>query len=293
MNSGTWLTESPDARTPDLGPAEGQRRRLKLLTYNIQTGIATSKFRHYVTRSWKHFLPHPARLDNLDRMAGIFGDFDIIGLQEADGGSLRSSFINLTEYLALQARFPYWYDQTNRHLGRLARHSLGVLSRYRPTEITEIRLPGMIPGRGALMVRFGWREDALVLIIMHLALGRRARLKQLGHVAELASSYRHVILMGDLNCGSQSLEMNWLMARTSLREPTHGLHTFPSWRPQRSLDHILVSPTIEIESVNVVPHAVSDHLPIAMEITLPAEVYLGGTHAAPDLHLPLAVNGGR
>jgi endonuclease/exonuclease/phosphatase family metal-dependent hydrolase len=255
-------------------------RRLRLLSYNIQTGIATSKYHHYLTHSWKHVLPHPARLDNLDRMAAILDEFDIVGLQEADAGSLRSGFINLTEYLAVQARYPYWYDQTNRSIGKFAQHTLGLLSRYRPTEITEIRLPGMIPGRGALMIRFGWRQDALVLIILHLALGRRARLQQLGHIAELVGEFRHVVLMGDFNCGRDSQEMDWLLNRTELREPPQGLHTFPSWRPQRGLDHILVSPTLGIERVEVLKHAISDHLPIATEVTLPDEVYVAGTTAA-------------
>jgi endonuclease/exonuclease/phosphatase family metal-dependent hydrolase len=189
-------------------------RRLRLLSYNIQAGIATSRYRHYLTHSWKHLLPHPQRLDTLDRMATILGDYDIVGLQEADGGSLRSNFINLTEYLAVQSRYPYWFDQTNRNLGGFARHSLGFLSRYRPTEITEIRLPGMIPGRGSIMVRFGWREDALVMMITHLALGRRGRLQQLGRIADLVSEFRHVIVMGDFNCSSDSLEVNWLRERT-------------------------------------------------------------------------------
>jgi endonuclease/exonuclease/phosphatase family metal-dependent hydrolase len=259
---------------------DGAHRRLRLLSYNIQAGIATSSFRHYVTHSWKHVLPHPQRLDNLDRMAHILGDFDIVGLQEADGGSLRSSFINLTEYMALQARFPFWYDQTNRNIGNFARHSLGLLSRYRPTEVKEIRLPGVIPGRGTLMVRFGWREDALALLIMHLALGRRARSRQLGYIAELLGGYRHIILMGDFNCGAESVELNWLLDHAGLCQPVRGLHTFPSWRPQHSLDHILVSPSLTVERVEVVNHAVSDHLPISMEVVLPDEVYISGMNVA-------------
>jgi len=128
-------------------------RRLKLLTYNIQTGIASNRYHHYLTNSWKHFLPCAKRLDNLKRIANVLSDFDIVGLQEVDGGSLRSGFINQTEYLSDQARFPYWHDQTNRNLGHLAQHSTGVLSRVRPAEVTEVKLPGMIPGRGALTMR--------------------------------------------------------------------------------------------------------------------------------------------
>lgn len=244
-------------------------RRLRLLSYNIQTGIASSRYHHYLTHSWKHVLPYPERLDTLDRIAALATDFDIVGLQESDAGSLRSGFINQTEYLAERARFPLWYDQTNRNLGHFAQHSLGLLSRFRPTEISEVRLPGMIPGRGALCVRFGGGEAALLLLIVHLALGPRARARQLENLVELISGQRHVILMGDLNCRSESKEMGRLLRGTDLSEPIHGLYTFPSWRPRRNIDHILVSASIQVDSVRVLNYTISDHLPIAMDITLP------------------------
>ncbi len=249
-------------------------RRLRLLSYNIQTGIATSRFRHYLTHSWKHVLPYPERCDNLDRIARQIRGVDLVGLQEVDAGSLRSGYINQTEYLALAAHFPFWYDQTNRNLGHLAQHSLGLLSRLRPSEIREEKLPGRIPGRGALVARYGHGPEALVVIVLHLALGRRARIEQLEYVSALAREFRHVVLMGDFNCGSASPEMNWLLTRAPLREPVHGLHTFPSWRPARNIDHILVSPTIGVEHVEVLNQPVSDHLPIVMDVVLPPEVVL-------------------
>lgn len=247
-------------------------RRLKLLSYNIQTGIATNGYRHYLTHSWKHVLPCPKRLDNLDRIAKLVGGFDIVGLQEVDGGSLRSGFINQTEYLALSARFPYWYDQTNRNLGKLGQHSTGLLSRLRPSEVTEVKLPGMIPGRGALTVRFGHGADALILVIAHLALGRRARFRQLECIADVIGSYRHAIVMGDMNCGTDSREIDWLVKHTVLREPPHDLPTFPSWRPSRNLDQILVSPSLKVERIEALNYSFSDHLPIVMEVALPMDL---------------------
>lgn len=244
-------------------------RRVRLLSYNIQTGIASSRYHHYLTHSWKHVLPYPERLETLDRIAALAADFDIVGLQESDAGSLRSGFINQTEYLAERARFPLWYDQTNRNLGHFAQHSLGLLSRFRPMEISEVRLPGMIPGRGALCLRFGSGEAALLLVIVHLALGPRARTRQLDSLMELIVGQRHVILMGDLNCRSESKEMGRLLEGTDLSEPIHGLYTFPSWRPRRNIDHILVSASIQVDSVRVLNYTISDHLPIAMDITLP------------------------
>jgi endonuclease/exonuclease/phosphatase family metal-dependent hydrolase len=254
------------------------QRRLRLLTYNIQTGIATSRYRHYLTHSWKHVLPCSGRRDNLDQIANLVRHYDIVGLQEADAGSLRSGYLNFTEYLAARAEFPHWYDQTNRNFGMFAQHSMGVLSRMRATEIREHRLPGAIPGRGALVVRYGHGREALVLMLVHLALGKRARLRQLGFIGEIASAHRHVILMGDLNCRSDSPELSVLVDRAGLREPIHDLHTFPSWRPIRNIDHILVSPSLRVEDVSVLNYPLSDHLPISMEISLPDEVELSSRH---------------
>jgi len=211
--------------------------------------------------------------------------YDFVALQEADAGSLRSGYINITEYLAHRGGFPHWYDQTNRNFGMFAQHSMGALSRMRATEISEHRLPGPIPGRGALFVRYGRGANSLVLLLVHLALGRRARLRQLGMISEMASGYRHVIVMGDLNCTSSSPELAWMIRRAGLSEPLHDLHTFPSWQPVRNIDHILVSPTLRVTSASVLNHPLSDHLPIAMEVMLPPSIELDTpTHSSWDRH---------
>ena len=250
-------------------------QRIRLLSYNVQAGISTGRYRHYVTRSWKHVLPHAQRFSNLDRVARLVKDYDIVGLQELDAGSLRSGYINLTQYLSEKSHMPFWTDQTNRRLGRFAQHSTGVLSRFHPTEIVEHRLPGKIPGRGALFIRYGTRHDSLVVLILHMALGRRARLRQFDYISEIVNEYRHVIVMGDLNCHSQSAEMDYLINRTLMSEPIHGVCTFPSWCPQRNIDHILVTPTLQVDHVKALNFSLSDHLPVEMQITLPESLRLG------------------
>jgi endonuclease/exonuclease/phosphatase family metal-dependent hydrolase len=243
--------------------------KLRFLSYNIQAGIATQRFSHYLTKGWKHVLPHPESLDNLDHIARIVRDFDIVGLEEVDSGSLRSAFINQTEYLARRARFPYWYHQANRNLGRFAQTCNGLLSRIPPSSIVEHRLPGRIPGRGAMLVHYGQGPEALVVLILHLALGRRARLEQMQYLTQVLRGYEHVIVMGDLNCTSDSAEMVHLLEAMQLREPLRGLNTFPSWRPIVGLDHILVSSSLRVKHAEVLTVPFSDHLPVAVEVDLP------------------------
>src|SRR3569623_3801395 len=114
-------------------PAAGHAKsRLRLLTYNIQAAVASTRPHHYLTRSWKHVLPHPSSFDNLDRIARLITHNDVVALQEADAGSLRSYFTKQVEYLARRGHFPFWCQQNKRDLGRFAQNSNGLLSKFRP-----------------------------------------------------------------------------------------------------------------------------------------------------------------
>ncbi|WP_303292993.1 endonuclease/exonuclease/phosphatase family protein [Marinobacter sp. ST-43] len=250
-------------------PAFEAHRHIRLLTFNIQVGINTSSYHHYLTRSWQHFLPNRRRYENLDRIATLLSQYDVVALQECDGGSLRSGYINQVQYLAEAAGIPYWYQQLNRNLGQIAQHSNGLLSRFRPLDVTEHKLPGLIPGRGAIIARYGDEEDPLVLVLMHLSLSKSAQQKQLGFIREQIANYRHVVLMGDMNAHAEQLLTRTPLKETDLIPLPDTAHSFPSWRPEKALDHILVSPSLEIRRSEVVSYPVSDHLPIAMDVALP------------------------
>jgi len=255
-------------------PSQATMYQLHLLSYNIQAGIHTRQYSEYVTKSWRHVLPHREHLYNLGRIASMLGEFDFVGLQEVDAGSLRSGFVDQTEYLASHARFPYWYKQVNRNLGRIAQHSNGVLSRVRPFEITGYKLPGL-PGRGAVVVELETTDESVLAVcILHLALGWRARRRQLDSIRELAARYPYLVLMGDFNCDCDSRALKELVADTDLRGLDCALKTFPSWCPRRNLDHILVSENLRIIGARVLDYSVSDHLPVSMKVALPEGIQL-------------------
>src|SRR5690606_5807745 len=178
----------PRRRTIAPAPLDAMApRRLSLLSFNIQAGATTRRYREYVTRGWTHVLPAKAKRGNLDNIARVASEFDVVGLQEADPGSLRSSFLNQTHYLAEQAAFPYWSHQANRRVGGIARSANGLLSRIEPVEVQLPALPSRFPGRGALVVRYGPELDPLVVVIAHLSLSIKARIPQLAYIADLVS----------------------------------------------------------------------------------------------------------
>lgn len=246
--------------------------RVRILSYNIQTGLPGISLRDSITTSWRHILPTEARTRNLDQIAKILKQYDLVALQEVDAGSLRTGFINQVQYLAKMSGFPHWYLQINRNLGQIAKHSNAVLSRYRAFDKTNHKLPGMIPGRGAIRLLFGEPQEPLVLVIMHLALGPVARRQQFDYIAELIHGFRHVIVMGDMNCRLEQLIKSPLLKENHLRPVNYLYNTYPSWRPRRNIDHILLSPSVKINHVEILNLAYSDHLPIALDVTVPGSL---------------------
>jgi len=259
----------------------GPRRQLKLLSYNIQAGTSTGRYREYVTRSWRQVLPNNQRMANLDAIAELVRDYDIVALQEVDCGSLRSGFLNQAKYLATHAHFPWWRHQGNRKVGIVAHAGNGLLSRIEPSDIEEHRLPGAIPGRGAMVARFGDGERALWLVVLHLALGRRARSQQLDYVASLVRAYPHVVVMGDFNSGPGSREVRSFCDQAGLVRPGEPVLTFPAWQPQRAIDHILVSADMCVSDLCALPVTFSDHQPLSMTVEFGHDVQLP-THADGD-----------
>nr|WP_232318737.1 endonuclease/exonuclease/phosphatase family protein [Halomonas sp. GT] len=246
-----------------------ERGHIRLLTFNLQVGIQTSAYHHYLTRSWQHVLPHPQRLKRLAQMGNVLEPFDVVGLQEVDGGSFRSGRVNQVEYLATKARFPHYFQQLNRNLGQFAQHSNGLLSRIVPSHIEEHRLPGMLPGRGAIHARYGEGPDALHIFVAHLALSQRGRVRQLNYLSNIIEPLRHVVVMGDLNCTPDQLHAHERFSMSLPLHPVKPLLSYPSWQPRRALDHILLSQTLETADVHVLDHLFSDHLPIAVDLPLP------------------------
>lgn len=242
--------------------------RLKLLTFNIQAGIGSQRYRDYFTGSWKHLLGHQASRDNIEQIADVIREFDLVGLQEVDGGSMRSRNLNQLVHLASLGDYRFWHQQLNRNLGRFGQFSNGVLSRVLPFHVEDHRLPGL-PGRGAVIMEFGHPEEPLVFACVHLALGEKYRNTQLAYLRDLLRPFRHVVVMGDFNCLTVHLERSPL-TELDLRLMDAEHLTYPSWAPDRHIDHILVSPSLKVEQTRVLEDCrLSDHLPMAMELVLP------------------------
>ncbi|MDF2446921.1 MAG: endonuclease [Moraxellaceae bacterium] len=271
------LTRLLPARPQKVGPptAEGASlwpaQRLRLLSFNMQAGMGIHAPHHYLTRGHRHVLPHPRRHEHLERIAHLIRGYDIVGLQEVDGGSLRSGYVHQLAHLAERGDFAWWFQQLNRDLGHLGQFSNGLLSRQAPFEAKAYALPGL-KGRGVILSRFGTPGHELLVLNVHLALSVQTRLQQFAFIAELIDRAPHVVIMGDLNCSTAEW-MRSAIGQRSWCRLSEAMHTYPSWKPARQIDHILVSEGLTVHHAAAVDAVLSDHRPLEVELELPPGLY--------------------
>jgi endonuclease/exonuclease/phosphatase family metal-dependent hydrolase len=96
----------------------------------------------------------------------------------------------------------------------------------------------------------------------------------LRHITQLIERYPYLVVMGDFNCDCRSRSLRQLARESGLQGLDCELKTFPSWRPRRNLDHILVSGSLRILEVEVLDYVFSDHLPLSMTVALPSGVHV-------------------
>ncbi len=246
----------------------GAHKTLRILSYNTHVCINASKSSERLKNLWKHVLPSRCKMDNLARVSELVRSFDMVGLQESDAGSLRSGFLNHTTFLAYLGGFDYWAEQVNRDMV-FARHSIGFLSRHRITDVARHQLPGKIRGRGLMVVKLDFQGQSVAFAVSHLSLGPRDRIRQAGYIGDIIRDLDcKTILMGDFNCSADSKELSIITERAGLLPALKNMPTYPSWKPCRDIDHVLVSEGITIRKAHVVDFAMSDHLPLAIEVLI-------------------------
>lgn len=219
---------------------------------------------------------------NLERVASSLRPLgaDVVALQEADGPSSWSGNFDHVATLAELTDLETFFrgDHNPFKLGRLrlasgtallARHpliapaSVPFASSWRDTKgfvVASVKVPE-------------WRGGEIDVVSVHLDFLRPThRRRQIDHLAEfLAGRDRPLVLLGDLNCcfASEPRTMNLLSTQLGLRahEPHGAGATFPSRRPRRRLDWILISPELRFKTYRTMPVPLSDHLGVVADIT--------------------------
>jgi endonuclease/exonuclease/phosphatase family metal-dependent hydrolase len=157
-----------------------------------------------------------------------------------------------------------------------------ILSRYPVTGVRVASLPrgGAPMRRGVVSVTIDTGAGTFAVVGTHLhhvedePQVRLAQARALAaEVSRLRTSGLPVALLGDLNApyGAPELEpLRFLDDAVPGDEPT-----WPSDDPSVRLDHVLVTPDLRTSDPRVLPSTASDHLPVAVTLTLPAPADAG------------------
>lgn len=243
-----------------------------LLTYNIQAGIGTQRAHHYVTQVYNQVLSTKAKTRNLREIGRFVSNFDVVCLQEVDLGGRRAGFVDQTETVRSASEHPHSVHQENRTVRTISRHGNAILSRFPIRDTEDLKLPGRIGGRGALIAELDMSPVTLIACV-HLSLGVQDQMEQLEFLADHLNLPKYdrlrKIVCGDFNCSASSSPLQEFGNRTGLKCLTNTQHkTYPTWSPRAGFDHILSSESGADPKVCVEAAELSDHKAVSGEFRL-------------------------
>lgn len=206
-------------------------------------------------------------------MARVIADLGChaVGLQEVDSRGGNESIRELEQRTGARAVAGPTIVESGGDYGNALLITVPVLG----VEQHDLTVPGR-ERRGAIEARLETDSGAAVTVIVtHLGLRSRERLRQVERLLEICNRRRTrepLVVVGDFN--------EWNPVGRPLRRLRSGLgrtgaiRTFPAWRPMLALDRIWVRPEgigRAVRAVATEPTRVaSDHLPLVTELDLPS-----------------------
>ncbi len=252
---------------------------LKVMTLNARHGRGGRK---------SPIIRRKTALENLVRISEVLirENPDIVMLQEVDKKSIFTGYFDHVKKLIKLADYKYIFhpgDHVNFNIGNITIASYGtaLISKSPLEQSCSYRLKTNTPLKKGFVyaqtcpVQFnGKKIDVVSLHLVALdPIPRKSRIRQadsiVNHILELESG-NPMIIGGDFNCERNEEEALIYIARSlSLnyqREDEFCLNTFPSRKPRKCIDWIMVSSELEIKNYYCVSDLISDHYAVVAEI---------------------------
>lgn len=251
-------------------PGAAQTGTFRVMTYNVHSCVGMD-----------------GKIDT-DRIARVIARAhpDVVALQELDVGRERSHGMDQAHLIARYLEMEFHFHPAV-HLEE-ERYGDAILTHLPLRLVKAGSLPGLagkprLEPRGALWVAVDLHGIELQVVNTHLGLYPRERVAQietlLGSEWIAHEQWRGpAILCGDLNARPSSAVCRRLGARLAdvqaVAPHRRPRGTYPSRFPSARIDHIFVSPGLEVTGIEVpnsqLARTASDHLPLIAEIRLPS-----------------------
>jgi endonuclease/exonuclease/phosphatase family metal-dependent hydrolase len=238
---------------------------VNLLTWNIQAGIGTRRYRDYLFRAHLQMFHARSKTEALQNIAREIAPYDVVCLQEVDLGGRRAGYRSQVDEIARLSCHPYVEIQENRRVPGVSRHGNAILSHWPLTNVRDLKLPGRLAGRGCLVADVEGKY-ALTIACLHLSLGVADQNLQLAAVANVLRGARAWAAMGDFNCGARSAPMEAFCGSIGGHLSRTAPLTFPAWRPRRDYDHIVIGGEMSVTHYQCEAATYSDHRPVSARL---------------------------
>jgi len=224
------------------------------------------KTRHFMGSSTKNLVRITTFLRELEP--------DLVGLIEVDQGSYRSGGKNQVELLAESLghyhshSIKYGESSLWRHVPVVKNQGNAFLARNR---IRNETFHFFEHGMKRLVIEL--ELEHVVVYLVHLALGARARHHQLSALYQLVKmAQKPCVVAGDFNARWGEREIDLFLAASGLQNANvASLPTYPSRKPHRHLDFVLYSQGIKVRNFQVPQVPFSDHLPLVVDFIVEVE----------------------
>ncbi len=233
----------------------------KLILYNIEylQGMTGRKLDYL--KFWRRFR-HPAKIDK--KIIGELKKYnpDILALIEIDSGSFtedKNEINYFKKHLGMNHQaIKIKYKGVLRDLPVLGKQANAILSKEKLLNVKEYDFK---EGVKRVVIEADINLGGKVkLILVHLALGKKDREKQVNELIQVVKDEKKVILMGDFNTFYGEKELSRLLRTAGLNKSGKEF-TFPSYNPKKKLDYILTR-GIKVKDYKVLNLKYSDHLPV-------------------------------
>lgn len=244
---------------------------MKFILYNIRYGtggkMVKRSFLPYVTGYMSNTKTHVEEIGRFLKGENP----DIVALVEVDLGSIRHSYLNQVEVLSKELNHYNIHEVKYNNDSKF--NKFPILRKQGNAIIYNENMKGakfhhFNQGTKTLIIEL--ELENVVVFLVHLALGRRTRFRQINQLYKLIKNQeKEVIVGGDFNLMWGEEEIELLLAASGLINPnTKKEATFPSWKPKKHLDFILHSKGIKVNEFRVPQTNLSDHLPLVLDFEI-------------------------
>ncbi|MDQ3107098.1 MAG: endonuclease/exonuclease/phosphatase family protein [Actinomycetota bacterium] len=196
---------------------------------------------------------------------------DVLALQEVDVGVPRSGRADQAAAVGRATGLRATFAKATR-VGGIGKYGNALLVDGRTEDVEVLGLPRTVRSHEARVALLATvRLDGagpFTMAATHLSIHRPEVHAQLqAVVAALVARPGPHVLVGDLNLGSD--EVATVVEAAGLRLAPADAPTFPNPDPTARIDHVAVSPDLQIAGVEVVATASSDHCALIVDLEVP------------------------